>query len=215
MGLFSSIGGIVGSIFGSPVTGAAIGSGVDSLVGSDAAAAGAAYLGQEKTNDTNVALAREQMAFQERMSSSAYQRAVPDMKAAGINPILAYQQGGASTPAGAMARVENEATPAINSALAVSMNRAQLDNLKSQNEQIRSTTDLNKALKVKAKADAELASNSAQNAATNNKILESQSVGARVEADIDSSTYGRVVRYLGRLNPFSSSAKNLGSLLPK
>jgi hypothetical protein len=53
----------------------------------------------------NSAEALKDREFQERMSSTAYQRAVEDMKKAGINPILAYANGGASTPGGAGATI--------------------------------------------------------------------------------------------------------------
>lgn len=53
---------------------------------------------QNSANKTNIMLARENRAWEERMANSAYVRATQDMRNAGLNPMLAYSQGGAATP---------------------------------------------------------------------------------------------------------------------
>lgn len=53
----------------------------------------------------NSAQAMRQMKWEEHMSNTSYQRAMEDMRKAGLNPILAYAQGGASTPTGASGSV--------------------------------------------------------------------------------------------------------------
>lgn len=178
------------------------------ILGSAVSAIGS-FAGLKSANRANRQLAGRQMDFQKDMSNSAYQRSMADMKKAGLNPILAYQQGGASSPAGATANMQDAITPAINSANTVSRTRAEIDNLRAQNAQINSQTILNEALQKSATADALLKVNSAKKVAVDADLASHLLPNARLQSKMDTSEFGefgrKVERFINTINPFANN----------
>ena len=104
---------------------------------------GMSYMGQNSANAATAASTKEMMDFQERMRATQYQTSVEDLKKAGLNPMLAYQQGGAGTPSGASYTAQNAASQGVSSAnetkmamTALRKGSAEVKNLEEQNKLI-------------------------------------------------------------------------------
>lgn len=158
-------------------------------------------------NATNLQIARENTAFQERMSNTAYQRAMSDMEQAGLNPMLAYQQGGAGTPTGSTATMQtpdvkvpqyqDPLSPAVNSAVDTFVKTTQLQQAASELGIKQSTATADIAMK--AAQTAQIAQ-SAKKMQIESDILNARAKKEKLEGNFYDSESGKTMYYLNKIN---------------
>lgn len=162
---------------------------------------------QDKANKENIKQAELNRQFQERMSNTAYQRGMADMSAAGLNPTLAFSQGGASSPSGSQATVQSAsktglADKALQAYTGMSMARNQTNATQSQMAVNESSIKLQAANAAKAVADA-------NNTNVETKIREKELPRAQLEKELSEKATEATRYAAGILN---NSAK---SIVPK
>lgn len=161
--------------------------------------------------------AQAQREWQQGMSSTAHQREVADLRAAGLNPILSASRGGAVTPGGATAQQTDPISGAVSSALNAKRLEADLHLLeqnvhtsKAQERALGASAGRDNAQAMLADQQRLTEEHETVNRKAFSEISQSTAKGAKLEGEIDETKYGEIMRYLDRaIKSLTGSARSI------
>lgn len=166
------------------------------------------FLGSGITSAAQVGIAKMQMNFQERMSNTAYQRTMKDMRLAGLNPLLAAKVGGASTPPGASALISDPVAAMRAGGVKEEEKKRTLEDVKLRQEdrklrEAQINTAVQTARLVKDQATTERFKAAHYSAGFNKTwaetdLLKTRLPGALFEQYMDETRAGKAARMIGR-----------------
>jgi len=155
---------------------------------------------------TSAKSVHDQMAFQERMSNTAWQRGVADMRKAGINPMVAFGQGPASAPSGASFQGQDVVTPAIHSAREGVRQKAELAQIMDQRKNIQEDTTYKKRQQDLIQTQRREAETRMKVNLASAKQMQAQQAEIDATANVYRSKFGRGMKYV---EPFMDMAGGL------
>lgn len=154
----------------------------------------ASIFGARNANKARRKEGKKNRAFQERMRNTQWQAGVADMEKAGLNPALAYNQGGAASPSGSLPSQEDEISGGVTSAMEAKRLTADLKQIDQQTRLLLAQEYSTDQSARESRAREQLIDKQAVGTGWNNELVRLQIPGAKNISQFEKGAGGEMAR---------------------